>query len=1175
MASDAPTSRAFTTPSDTTALENELASLVRVRNRLAQSTDSALPRILTGLLPKVLVKLEATYDEPQIDTSEESSLLRAQIRGHLMGILMHALERIRGNAEMELPWLSQVAVSLESPSRVVRTIALAFLQAAIPRCQNCRDAIPMAALLKAVDACHKRPEELSEASRLELRTTSWILLDAIAVVSGLTPMVDFDLDCYNEDGRLGVYEPPREASETVPLVKPDSIDAVSQDGAGVWDLMLDVFLFWPAPPPRRQWPQQNNRAEEATSGGISLEGRGRMAFRLKERSWNDMTQGYLRYLKAACFRFCVSKEHPCIFQGAEGSVGESRALLLSVMLANVNSMVGKQANGYLNIHFSETPRKVVTIAPQQPLGGCSMSMACSLLVLILGDTASAPIVEQYPNQRHLWLDILGPQSTETTAARAPLPPPISARAIEFISNRLVVPCLDTEGMDALKLFVDLAVTVQKNHLEDGLWAIRLIYGLYKQGEEMEDLLKDGEWMNDFRSKCITCAKDTLAGLPDPAVGTRATAPREDTVGPVHRAIARRRAEEELFAKHRSSLRKKRLRYDDAMKARENAYELISKLGCYGGRAVRSDGEKEGLTFDLPIVLFKCAVSEDTMMKPRATRALSDLLASFKSEVVGGKEERKALQRQAAYLIPSLVDASYCEAEAVRLASAQWTADLLLLVDPQAAFCLSGFLAKDTDSRVSRVAKSVVENAKLQKLCQGEVAHRAMFEFLNLSTSRDEATLTMELEVRIASISKELNIPTSAASVLLSSFQGSPKDAIDACTMDRDGVLQRCGVAARCGIASESIADDNMDESFVCGICYDDEITSSDSYAMSCGHRFCTPCWKSFFENAFSEGPSHVLKATCPCHECTERITGVELNDIIPEKVEQWRHFFLRQFVEQEKTYRFCPGPDCDVVAVSLGDTGPVKCTSCGEKFCFGCGEQQHIPALCADFEKWQSIFGSSEFWVAKNSKPCPNCGVPIEKGQGCNHMQCSQCHYDFCWICLAHLETHMMAHTCNQYDPAEHAKDDDEQMRLFFTDRFQAHEEAEFFARKRLDEIEDNVQHLLDKFWLLETEEAQDLVNAEETLVEARRFLKYSYVAAYGMKDDESRRKIFESHQGALELLTETLSGLTELNLETAYVERGENSLRLHLRAISFYTSIVSKYMDRIANLDCVTNYNH
>ena len=1141
-------------------LESELASLVRVRNRLAQSTDTALPRILTNLLPRVLVKLEATYQQ-QVLENEKCRLLRSQIRGHLMGVLTHALERIRGNNDVETPWISPIAVSLHSSSRVVRMITLSFLQTAIPRCAANPDAIPMAALLKAVDQCYQRQqEEVSEASQLELRTVSWLLLDAIAIVSGLEPMVDWDLDCYNEGGRLGQYEPPRNASEVVPVVTSDSIETASQGGDGVWDLMLDVLLFWPAPPPRHQWPLQNNRMlEEATSGGISIEGRGRMTFRVKERTWNDMTQGYLRYLKAACFRFCVSKEHPCIFQGEESSAGGARALMLSVMLASANSMVGKQASDYLNMHFAKS--RAAFGVPQQQQSGCSLSMACSFLLLVLGDAESTPIVERYPTQQDLWVNVLGPLPSEVAAMRAPLPPPISARVIEFISSRLVLPPLH-ESIYALSLFVDLAAAVQKNHLEDGLWAIRLIYGLYKQIDQMES---EG-WMDNFRSKCLSCAMDTLAGLPDPPANTT-TAIREDATEPMNRAIARRHAENELFVKHRRSLRKKRLQYDDAMKARENAYELISSLVCCGGRVTHGNSEKDGMSFDLPVLLFKCAVLEDTMMKPRATHALAEILASFKSAVAHESLEKTTLRRKAAFLIPSLVDAACCESEVVRMVSARWTTEFLSLIDPPAAYYLCGFLANDSDRDVSRIAKSVVEDSDFEKLFQSHVAHHVMYEFLDLSTDRDRGTLTMELELRIASIATNLNIPTSAASVILSSFEGSPKDAIDACTMDRDGILKSCGVRARCEMVKSPACTSPMGEHFLCGICFDDEINSSDSHAMACGHRFCNTCWESFLKNKFEEGPSHILNASCPSHNCTERVTGVEINELVPQNVAKWKAYFLRQFIEQEKRYRFCPGPDCNIVVVSLGDISPVKCM-CDTSFCFGCGEAPHVPALCADFEKWQAIFGSSEYWVAKHSRPCPNCGVPIEKNQGCNHMKCSQCQYDFCWICLARLETHMMAHTCNQYNPADHAENDDEKMRLFFTDRFQAHEEAEIFTRKQLERIDDKVEHLLDKFWLLGVEEAQELIEAEETLLNARGFLKFSYVAVYGMKDDPSRRRVFESHQGALELLTETLSGMTEFNLDSMYVERGENALRLHLRAISFYSSIVRRYMDRIANLD-------
>ena len=42
-------------------------------------------------------------------------------------------------------------------------------------------------------------------------------------------------------------------------------------------------------------------------------------------------------------------------------------------------------------------------------------------------------------------------------------------------------------------------------------------------------------------------------------------------------------------------------------------------------------------------------------------------------------------------------------------------------------------------------------------------------------------------------------------------------------------------------------------------------------------------------------------------------------------------------------------------------------------------------------------------------KTCPRCMFPIEKNGGCNHLTCSRCHFEFCWICLS-------AYTFNHFD---------------------------------------------------------------------------------------------------------------------------------------------------------------
>lgn len=49
---------------------------------------------------------------------------------------------------------------------------------------------------------------------------------------------------------------------------------------------------------------------------------------------------------------------------------------------------------------------------------------------------------------------------------------------------------------------------------------------------------------------------------------------------------------------------------------------------------------------------------------------------------------------------------------------------------------------------------------------------------------------------------------------------------------------------------------------------------------------------------------------------------------------------------------------------------------------------------------------ANALWVAANTKRCPRCTTPIEKDEGCNHMQCRKCQYDFCWICMQEWGLH-------------------------------------------------------------------------------------------------------------------------------------------------------------------------
>ncbi len=60
----------------------------------------------------------------------------------------------------------------------------------------------------------------------------------------------------------------------------------------------------------------------------------------------------------------------------------------------------------------------------------------------------------------------------------------------------------------------------------------------------------------------------------------------------------------------------------------------------------------------------------------------------------------------------------------------------------------------------------------------------------------------------------------------------------------------------------------------------------------------------------------------------------------------------------------------------------------------------------------------TELMIQNSSKKCPNvnCGVFIHKTDGCNHITCSLCHTEFCYLCNAELPKDIHGH----YDVSAH-----------------------------------------------------------------------------------------------------------------------------------------------------------
>ena len=68
-----------------------------------------------------------------------------------------------------------------------------------------------------------------------------------------------------------------------------------------------------------------------------------------------------------------------------------------------------------------------------------------------------------------------------------------------------------------------------------------------------------------------------------------------------------------------------------------------------------------------------------------------------------------------------------------------------------------------------------------------------------------------------------------------------------------------------------------------------------------------------------------------------------------------------------------------------------------------------MQVTCETVHKWilkNSAESENLNWILAHTKQCPKCKRPIEKNQGCMHMTCSQCRFEFCWLCQGSWAEH-------------------------------------------------------------------------------------------------------------------------------------------------------------------------
>ena len=218
------------------------------------------------------------------------------------------------------------------------------------------------------------------------------------------------------------------------------------------------------------------------------------------------------------------------------------------------------------------------------------------------------------------------------------------------------------------------------------------------------------------------------------------------------------------------------------------------------------------------------------------------------------------------------------------------------------------------------------------------------------------------------------------------------------------------------------------------MCFD-SVPYKETFELRCGHRFyCQGCWKSYLSEK-AEAAAATLGTKCIQKGCDARLTRENWESLAkPDDLKRYvalysitcsrcllliciafwfryRYFFMKSFVDTNPKLGFCPNPACDRAVRYTGFGRPmdvVECT-CGARYCFACGLENHNPVTCEMVTRWRDRNQDEQEslkLIAATSKQCPHCGMPTERmfttlsllcmrypqydtgNEGCHHMTC-------------------------------------------------------------------------------------------------------------------------------------------------------------------------------------------
>ncbi|XP_069743005.1 E3 ubiquitin-protein ligase RNF217 isoform X2 [Narcine bancroftii] len=190
----------------------------------------------------------------------------------------------------------------------------------------------------------------------------------------------------------------------------------------------------------------------------------------------------------------------------------------------------------------------------------------------------------------------------------------------------------------------------------------------------------------------------------------------------------------------------------------------------------------------------------------------------------------------------------------------------------------------------------------------------------------------------------------------------------------------------------------------CRVCLDDKPIQP---LPCCKKAVCEECLKRYFSNQVQLGRAEIK---CPITECSKYMDESTVISNLPrDDIVKYSYFLELSRVDSSTK----PCPHCKHFTTFKRKNNiqnptksenkfKIQCPVCQFVWCFKCHSPWHEGLNCKEYRKGDKML---RHWASeiehgqRNAQKCPKCKIHIQRTEGCDHMNCSQCNTNFCYRC--------------------------------------------------------------------------------------------------------------------------------------------------------------------------------